>query len=291
AAEFMEAMEQTGLIVPVGEWVMQEACRQATYWARTFPNNGPIPVTVNLSTRQVVQRDFVTKLHHAIDGAETEPGLVTLEVREQTLLSDPQGPWTALRAAKDLGVGLSVDNFGRGSSSIATLLTLRLDQLKIDRSYVEAMEVSSEDRAVIRHLVALAKDLGLRTVAEGITERAQVTALAELGCDQVQGHFVGKPGSAGAIDELLYRDLNPTPAVRPESPAEPPAPAGPPEGELVGAAGPVPSAGSGDLPTRSPGASGAGAEPIPPRATAPAIVPAETIKRRVNPRRADLFGR
>jgi diguanylate cyclase (GGDEF)-like protein len=275
AADFMEAMEQTGLIVPIGEWVMQEACRQATYWARTFPANGPIPVVVNLSTRQVVQRDFIDRLHEALDAGDTRPELLTLEVREQTLLSKRDGPWTALRAAKDTGIKLSLDNFGRGSSSIATLLTLRLDQLKIHRSFVEAMELSAEDWAVVSHLVALAKDLGLTTVAEGITAREQVSRLAEIGCEQVQGYFVGKPSSAGVIDELLYRDI------------ADPGPGTPTASEPV-----VVAAVDIGLPTRTPGASGAGAETPPPaRPTEPAVVPAEQIRRRVNPRRADLFGR
>jgi diguanylate cyclase (GGDEF)-like protein len=282
AGDFMEAMEQTGLIVPVGEWVMQEACRQATYWARTFPSNGPIPVTVNLSTRQVVQRDFVDRLHNALDEGETQPGLITLEVREQTLLSKRDGPGTALRAAKDTGIGLSLDNFGRGSSSIGALLTLRLDGLKIDRSFIEAMELSAEDRAVVRHVIALAKDLGLTTVAAGVTGREQVADLAALGCDQVQGHFAGKPSSAGAIDELLYKDIS-TPVAVPSSP-------GLAAVSMVGAdAAPATDPG---LPTRTPGASGAGPEAPPPaRPTEPAIVPAAQIRRRVNPRRADLFGR
>jgi diguanylate cyclase (GGDEF)-like protein len=287
AADFMEAMEQTGLIVPVGEWVMQEACRQATYWARTFPSNGPVPVTVNLSTRQVVQIDFVDRLHEALDEGETRPDLIILEVREQTLLSKRDGPWTALRAAMDLGVSLSLDNFGRGSSSISTLLTLRLDQLKIHRSFIEAMELSADDRAVVRHLIALAKDLGLTTVADGVTTRDQITNLAALGCDHVQGHFVGKPTSAGAVDELLYKDIS----IRPPAPVAAPSSAEPATVATagVGAAAPVVDSG---LPTRTPGASGAGPEaPPPPRPTEPAIVPAAQISRRVNPRRADLFGR
>lgn len=282
AADFMEAMDQTGLIVPVGEWVMQEACRQATYWARTFPSNGPIPVTVNLSTRQVVQRDFLDRLHEALDKGETSADLLTLEVREQTLLSERDGPWTALRAAKDTGIKLSLDNFGRGSSSISTLLTLRLDQLKIHRSFIEAMELSAEDRAVVRHLISLAHDLGLATVAEGISGRDQIDELAALGCDKVQGHFVGKPVSAGSIDELLYKDVA---APRRSTPV--PSASGP-ESELIGMAG---AATAGSLPTRTPGASGAGPDAPPSRPTVPAIVPAEQITRRVNPRRTELFGR
>jgi diguanylate cyclase (GGDEF)-like protein len=285
AGEFMEAMEQTGLIVPVGEWVMREACRQATYWARTFPGNGPVPVTVNLSTRQVVQRDFMDQLHAALDEGDTRPDLIILEVREQTLLSERDGPWTALRATKDIGVGLSLDNFGRSSSSISTLLTLRLDQLKIHRSFIEAMEYSAEDRAVVRHLIAMAKDLGLTTVADGITSRDQVTSLAQLGCDQVQGHFVGKTIAAGSVDELLYKDLPSARPVADVAPSSPPPPAG-----TAGAAV-APAAGV-ELPARTPGATGAGPDvPQPVRPDEPEIVPAAQIQRRVSPRRADLFGR
>jgi EAL domain-containing protein (putative c-di-GMP-specific phosphodiesterase class I) len=265
---------------------MQEACRQATYWARTFPSNGPVPVTVNLSTRQVVQRDFVDRLHEALDEGETSPDLITLEVREQTLLSERDGPWTALRAAKDSGVKLSLDNFGRGSSSIATLLTLRLDQLKIHRSFIEAMELSTEDRAVVRHLIALAKDLGLTTVAEGVTERQQVTSLATLGCDQIQGHFAGKPTSAGSIDELLHKEVA---TLRPASAATRSSPDPATVRTTPGATAPAVDSG---LPTRTPGASGAGPEAPPrPRPTEPAVIPAAQIGRRVNPRRTDLFGR
>jgi diguanylate cyclase (GGDEF)-like protein len=278
AADFMEAMEQTGLIVPVGEWVMQEACRQATYWARTFPSNGPIPVTVNLSTRQVVQRDFVVRLHEALEGAETRPELLVLEVREQTLLSNRDGPWAALRAAKNTGVKLSLDNFGRGSSSLATLLTLRLDELKIHRSFIEAMEISAEDRAVLLHLIAMAKDLGLTTVADGVTRREQIGALVQLGCDQVQGHFVGKPTAAGRIDELLYRDISGS-----RSAGAAPDATVPPVPEPAGGIG---------LPIRTPMASGAGPGATPPtRPIEPAVVPAAQINRRLSARWADLFAR
>jgi diguanylate cyclase (GGDEF)-like protein len=294
AHEFLPAMEESGLIVPVGEWVISEVCRQATYWTRTYPTHDPLPVTVNLSTREVAQRTFLDTLSNAIDDNETDPHQIVLEVKEQTLLADRDGPWTTLRKAKGDDVRLSLDNFGTGASSIATLRALNFDVLKIDRSFVEAVTVSPEDRAVVKNLVSLARDLGMLSVAEGISSRDQVQALAEMGCDQVQGHFVGKALAPGAVDDLLYRAVSgaeePSPAAAPDLPEAPVTQPGPTEifthsDDLVTSGAPE------GLPARTPGASGAKPEKRVERGVVPVMVDKDHLANRPTPRRLDLFGR
>ena len=235
ADEFLPAMEETGIIVPVGNWVLAEACRQATYWSRTYPAHGAVDVVVNVSVRQLQQSDFVEELSRALADAETDPQRLVLEIAEVGLLEDRESSWAVLRECKDLGVKLSLDGFGAGLSSISTLRRLRLDQVKIDRSVTASLVATNDDAAMVRHLCALCADLGIVTVAEGVENRHQVDLLRTLGCRAVQGYAVGEPVSPGHIDERLYEDLrrgpaghSPTPtATPPAAPATTQAPAQP----------------------------------------------------------------
>ena len=148
ADEFLTAMEQTGIIVPVGSWVIQEVCRQATYWARTFPSHRPVRVTANVSRRQLLQADFRDLVAQALVDAETEPNRVILEVNERNLSDHREDLWSVLRSCKDLGVAVSLDDLGAANSSLATLRRFQLDQVKIDHSFVSTVLASAEDAAV-----------------------------------------------------------------------------------------------------------------------------------------------
>jgi EAL domain-containing protein (putative c-di-GMP-specific phosphodiesterase class I) len=280
ADEFLTAMEQTGIIVPVGSWVIQEVCRQATYWARTFPSHRPVRVTANLSRRQLLQADFNEVVATALDDAETDPTRVILEVNERSLADQREDLWSVLRRSKDLGVGISLDDLGAANSSLATLRRFQLDQVKIDHSFVTTVMASAEDAAVIRHVTALCRELGIVTVAKSVQAEDQAAKLCELGVQHALGRYFTEPVTPGQIDELIYADLTrPTraAATAPTAPAAP-VPASP-EVLAAGMGGP-------HLPQRTPGA-----QPTPVETTRaePVVVPDLAASRQF-PRRSKMFG-
>ena len=207
ADEFLTALEQTGIIVPVGSWVVQEVCRQATYWTRTFPSHHPVRVTANLSRRQLLQVDFNDLVAAALDDADTDPTRVMLEVNEASLADQREDLWSVLRRTKDLGVGLSLADLGAANSSLATLRRFQLAPVKIDQSFIETVMASAEDAALIRHLTALCRELGIVTVAKAVQTEDQAERLCQLGVEHGLGRYFSEPVTPGQIDELLYADL------------------------------------------------------------------------------------
>jgi diguanylate cyclase (GGDEF)-like protein len=275
ADEFLTAMEQTGIIVPVGTWVLQEACRQATYWARTFPSHAPVRVTVNLSRRQLLQADFVETVAAALSAADTNPAHLLLEVNERSLADQREDLWSILRRCKDFGVGVSLDDLGNANSSVSTLRRFQLDQVKIDHSFVETVLASAEDAAVVRHLTALCRELGITTVAKAVQARDQAVRLAQLGVQHAYGRYFSEPVTPGQVDALIYDDLTRQTRARALAQPQPAAPA--------------------ELPRRAAEAPAPTPEPVPATVAAPApersqpvVVPAVSTSGRP-PRRSSLF--
>lgn len=274
ADEFLTAMEQTGIIVPVGAWVIQEVCRQATYWARTFPSHRPVRVTANLSRRQLLQVDFNDLVATALDDAETDPARVMLEVNESSLGDQREDLWSVLRRTKDLGVGISLDDLGAANSSLATLRRFQLDQVKIDQSFIETVMAGAEDAAVVRHLTALCRELGIITVAKAVQTEDQAERLCQLGVEHALGRWFSEPVTPGQIDELIYTDL--TRPARSAAVAPAPTPTRMPVAE-----GPKPNL----LPQRTPGEN---PTPVEETRSAPVVVPDLAATRKF-PRRNQMF--
>jgi diguanylate cyclase (GGDEF)-like protein len=200
-AQFIDIAEESGLIVPIGAWVLRRACADAVHWPR------PLPVAVNLSVRQLHSRDLVDQVRAALAESGLPASRLELELTESALANTPQVADT-LDALHALGVTLSLDDFGTGFSSLAYLQRYRFDRLKIDRAFVQPLQdASGTPLALVRALVDLARALGMRCTAEGIEHAHQLDLLRALGCDAMQGFHLARPCGAA---ELLGRLALPT---------------------------------------------------------------------------------
>jgi EAL domain-containing protein (putative c-di-GMP-specific phosphodiesterase class I) len=210
--EFIPIAEETGLIVPLGTWVLGEACRQVAAWQH-LGARGTLGVTVNMSSRQLVQPDVVDVVRHALASAGLDPGLLTLEITESVLLDDDAHAIDVLGALKDLGVRLAIDDFGTGYSSLTYLRHFPFDVVKVDQSFVHNLGTNLEDSTIVAAVIALSKALGLKVVAEGIETAEHLAALLNLDCDYAQGYFFRPPIDARETEALLASGLpSPLPA-------------------------------------------------------------------------------
>ena len=189
--EFIPVAEDTGLIVAIGNWVLREACRQNAAWQQVGLH--PLRVAVNLSARQFRSGNLL----YEIDAALSETGLhvtsLELEITESMVMDDPEGVIKLLGAIHDRGIHLSLDDFGTGHSSLAYLKRFPIDCVKIDRAFIKDTPANTDDVAIARTIVAMAKALGLATVAEGVETAEQLELLKTMGCDQIQGYFFSRP--------------------------------------------------------------------------------------------------
>ncbi|MEO6988121.1 MAG: bifunctional diguanylate cyclase/phosphodiesterase [Aquihabitans sp.] len=200
--DFIPILEETGLIVPVGTWVLQEACRQAARLSDLF-DGPPLTITVNVSARQIAQVGFVDEVARALETSGAEPSQIHLEITEGALMHDVESAWAALRRVKSLGVKLALDDFGTGYSSLSYVRRFSLDMLKIDKSFIDGIVTSPEDRAIVQHVVGLAHALGMSTVAEGVEQPEQLQVLRMLGCELAQGYAMSRAIPANDLEVLI----------------------------------------------------------------------------------------
>jgi len=196
---FIGIAERTGLILPLGQWVLETACAQLAAWA-TSPALRGVRLAINVSARQFRQRDFVAQVRRALDSSGAPPQLLELELTESVVLDDVDDTIAKMRALRGIGVGFSMDDFGTGYSSLAYLTRLPLDQLKLDRSFVRHLPHRESDAVVAQSVVSLAHSLGLLVVAEGVETEAQRAFLEEHGCLIWQGYLFGRPAPIGAFE-------------------------------------------------------------------------------------------
>ncbi|HEX8963704.1 MAG TPA: EAL domain-containing protein [Rhodocyclaceae bacterium] len=190
-AEFIPIAEDSGLILPIGDWVLRQACRDAASWRRETGRD--VTVAVNISARQFRDDDIVAAVTRALDESGLPPGLLELELTESLLVRDAAGVAATLREIKKLGVSIAIDDFGTGYSSLAYLKHFPLDYLKIDRSFVMGIPGDRNDEAIVHTIVTLARNLGLEVIAEGVETAEQRAFLQQLGCREIQGHYVSRP--------------------------------------------------------------------------------------------------
>ncbi len=203
-AEFIPLAEETGLILPLGDWVLATACHQLVAWARQ-QETAHLTLAVNVSARQFRRKDFVRQVRTILENSGANPQKLKLELTESLLLEDVEDIIAKMHALKMLGVSFSLDDFGTGSSSLSYLKRLPLDQLKIDQSFVRDILTDPNDAAIARTIVALAHSLGLAVIAEGVETEAQREFLASSGCHACQGYLFGRPLPTEAFGELIRR--------------------------------------------------------------------------------------
>jgi EAL domain-containing protein (putative c-di-GMP-specific phosphodiesterase class I) len=205
-SEFIPVAEESGLIVPIGRWVLKEACRQARVWQKRYACEPPLDVCVNLSTKQIQHPDLVRDVTRALEETGLVPSSLCLEITESTIMHEGGAPSVgALRELEGLGVRLAVDDFGTGYSSLAYLKGFPVSFLKIDRSFVDGLRKDPEDVVIVSAIIALAHTLGMQAIAEGVETAEQRAQLRGLGCDMAQGYYFSEPVSAEAISELLAK--------------------------------------------------------------------------------------
>jgi diguanylate cyclase (GGDEF)-like protein/PAS domain S-box-containing protein len=202
--EFIPLAEETGLIIPMGRWILEEACRQARRWRE---QSLPHTVCVNLSARQFQHPKLVEEVGEVLRDVGLDPRNLMLEITESTLVEDIQSATATLQQLRDLGVKLAVDDFGTGYSSLSYLKRFPVDFLKIDLSFVENLETDPADRVIVSAVINLAHALGMKVTAEGVETAGQLAQLTSMGCDMAQGFYFSKPLPSEAISSLLSSPL------------------------------------------------------------------------------------
>ena len=200
---FIPVAEETNLIVPLGEWILREACQQTESWRAKYGDNLGISITVNISIRQFQQKELVEIVASALADAGLPPETLILEITESFMIQDAEATIVKLHELKKLGVRLAIDDFGTGYSSLSYLQRFPVDILKIDKSFVEKLGHGKEGKAVARAIIMMGDSLNLKTIAEGIEHSSQIQELQNLGCEAGQGFHFAKPLTKDDMDDFL----------------------------------------------------------------------------------------
>jgi diguanylate cyclase (GGDEF)-like protein len=198
---FINLAEETGLIVPIGAWVLRTACRQSRAWQRA--GLGHLRIAVNLSARQFAEPNLVREIARVLDETGLSAGCLEVEITESLVMGDVESAIRTMRELKQMGVQLSIDDFGTGYSSLSYLRRFPVDVLKIDRSFVRDIAFSEDGAAMVAAIIELARGLRMRVIAEGVETEAQLDYLRRRGCDEVQGHVYAQASSGPDVERLL----------------------------------------------------------------------------------------
>ena len=204
--EFIPLAEETGLIVQIDRWVLQQACAQVKKWQTRFGPAHPLSIAVNVSKRQLGQSDFVDGIIGAIERCQLEPEHLSLEITESAIMENAELATAMLEQLRERKIQLAMDDFGTGYSSLSYLHKLPFTSLKIDRSFVKRMGADEDTTEIVRAIVTLARNLNVEVTAEGVETKEQLAMLRELGCNHAQGYLFSKPLETSAAEELLARE-------------------------------------------------------------------------------------
>jgi EAL domain-containing protein (putative c-di-GMP-specific phosphodiesterase class I) len=211
--DFIAVADETGIILPINRKLLREACQDLGRWQLLFPSDPPLAISVNITAKQFGEPNLTAEIGAILQETGTDPHCVDLEITENVAMADAERSATVLSDLKALGVRLSIDDFGTGYSSLCRLQHFPVDALKIDRTFVSHMDSDLETREIVRVIVMLAHNLGLRVVAEGIEKEEQADMLRHFGCEMGQGYLFSKPVDAAAIEQILakYKGVAPIP--------------------------------------------------------------------------------
>jgi EAL domain-containing protein (putative c-di-GMP-specific phosphodiesterase class I) len=204
--EFVPVAEESGLVVPIGEQVLEQACRRGVEWQREFPRTPPLVMCVNLAARQLSRPDLADTVERVLGETGMEGGCLSLDVTETVYVSTLDGNTAVLDRLKAMGVEISIDDFGTIYSSLSYLKRLPADAIKIDKSFVKGLDEDVEDTAIVHMIIELAHTLGMEVIAEGVEGEEQAQRLKEMGCDFAQGYHFAQPLPAEDIPALLSSD-------------------------------------------------------------------------------------
>ena len=203
---FLQAAEETGLIVPIGWWTLKEACRQMKYWQQNYLEASEMGINVNVSGRQLMQSEFVRQVMLAVKGSELEARFLHLEITEHVLMSEAEPAAALIGELQDHGIELHLDDFGTGYSSLSYLDRLNFDALKLDRSFLSGLDANGENWKIVRAMVDLAHNLGMDVIVEGLEAVEQIEQVRLLNCTLGQGYYFSPPVDATTVEQLLLRD-------------------------------------------------------------------------------------
>jgi len=213
-AQFIPLAEETGLIVPIGRWVLREACAQNMAWQRRGLR--PVSMAVNLSPRQFIDPNLLNDIDDALASCGMSPTLLQIEVTESMMMQDVSRALEVLNAIQSRGIALAIDDFGTGYSSMSLMKQFPIDTIKIDRSFVRDLAEDPEDQAIAQAIISMGKALGMTIVAEGVETTAQETFLRDHACDEMQGYLFSRPVVPEQMAELLRPSLDVAPPLAPE---------------------------------------------------------------------------
>lgn len=201
--EFIAVAEEIGLIIPMNRRLLREACQHLKSWQSEFPSSPPLTMSINITSREFAQPDLASEIHKSLEQTGVDPSCLQLEIIETIAMGDAEKSGHVLAQLKALGVRLSIDDFGTGYSSLSRLRQIPVDTLKIDRAFISNMDRDTESREIVRTIILLAHNLGLKVVAEGTETEEQINLLKQLHCEMAQGYFYSQPADGQAMWKLL----------------------------------------------------------------------------------------
>jgi EAL domain-containing protein (putative c-di-GMP-specific phosphodiesterase class I) len=205
--EFIPVAEETGLIVAIGQQVLEQACKSMVQWQRLSPTYRSLSLSVNLSSRQVSQQDLIEKIRGVLDESGIDPHCLKLEITESVVMENAEAATLMFKQLRALGVQLSIDDFGTGYSSLSYLHRFPVNYLKVDKSFVGRMSEGNDNSEIVRTIVTLARNLGMEVIAEGVETEHQNNQLKSLGCDYGQGYLFSRPIGAQHVPAMLKQAL------------------------------------------------------------------------------------